>query len=156
MNGEGVALTDRRREVRGRVRPGKASSLLGMVVGVGFVVFGLVAFGGGDRGGFGGMAGPEFGAFGLVWLLGAVGITGFHAYNYFSAEGASTVEWDIDLPPGVEQMTGAIRSGERAPAGGAGDNFDTRLRKLEGLREDGLITEEEYQAKRASILGEKW
>ncbi|MCK7518149.1 MAG: SHOCT domain-containing protein [Ignavibacteriales bacterium] len=28
--------------------------------------------------------------------------------------------------------------------------------KLEGLKKDGLVTDEEYRAKRAEILGEKW
>ena len=35
-------------------------------------------------------------------------------------------------------------------------DFDSRLRKLEGLRTDGLIDKEEYQRKRSEILAEKW
>mgnify|MGYP003939996855 FL=1 len=35
-------------------------------------------------------------------------------------------------------------------------DFETRLRKLNTLREDGLITEEEFQKKREEILREKW
>jgi len=47
--------------------------------------------------------------------------------------------------------------GSGGPAGGAdGAAFDVRLRKLEALRKDGLLTEEEYRRKRADILGEKW
>ncbi len=34
--------------------------------------------------------------------------------------------------------------------------FDEKLRRLEALRKDGLITEAEYQAKRRSILDEQW
>ena len=41
------------------------------------------------------------------------------------------------------------------PVKDSGD-FETRLRKVEKLKEDGLITEEEYQAKRADIINEKW
>ena len=41
-------------------------------------------------------------------------------------------------------------------AAGTGTDFDARLRKLEGLRKDGLVNDEEYRAKRAEILGEKW
>ena len=37
-----------------------------------------------------------------------------------------------------------------------GRNFETRLRQLESLKKDGLLTEEEYQRKRAEILGETW
>jgi hypothetical protein len=35
-------------------------------------------------------------------------------------------------------------------------DFESRLRMLEQLKRDGLITEEEYQMKRAQILGDKW
>jgi Zn-dependent membrane protease YugP len=34
--------------------------------------------------------------------------------------------------------------------------FDARLRKLEQLKQEGLISEAEYQAKRQQILQEKW
>ncbi|HKK00976.1 MAG TPA: SHOCT domain-containing protein [Desulfuromonadales bacterium] len=36
------------------------------------------------------------------------------------------------------------------------NGFADRLRQLEGLKRDGLITEVEYQDKRKQILGEKW
>jgi hypothetical protein len=42
-----------------------------------------------------------------------------------------------------------------APAAAAGD-FEARLRKLEALRQDGLVSEAEYQAKRKQIMGEPW
>ncbi len=35
-------------------------------------------------------------------------------------------------------------------------NFDDKLRKLEKLKEDGLLTEEEYNRKRSEILKTKW
>jgi hypothetical protein len=35
-------------------------------------------------------------------------------------------------------------------------DFDERLRKLESLKNDNLITEEEYNHKRQEILREKW
>ena len=34
--------------------------------------------------------------------------------------------------------------------------FEMRLRQLEALKKDRLLTEEEYQRKRAEILGETW
>lgn len=34
--------------------------------------------------------------------------------------------------------------------------FDDRLRRLEQLRKDGLVSDEEYQRKRAELLGEHW
>ncbi|AHD04478.1 SHOCT domain-containing protein [Paenibacillus larvae] len=47
------------------------------------------------------------------------------------------------------------------PAGGfhderVQDSFEIRLRSLEHLRRDGLISEEEYQEKRKQILEDKW
>jgi len=41
------------------------------------------------------------------------------------------------------------------PTPGTG-NFEERLRQLERLRKDGLITEAEYQDKREQILQERW
>jgi hypothetical protein len=38
----------------------------------------------------------------------------------------------------------------------ASGDFESRLRKLAQLKEDGLITEEEYRGKRAQILNDKW
>ncbi|MEW6674054.1 MAG: SHOCT domain-containing protein [Thermodesulfobacteriota bacterium] len=35
-------------------------------------------------------------------------------------------------------------------------DFESRLRRLENLKRDGLITEKEYQAKREQIISEKW
>lgn len=42
-------------------------------------------------------------------------------------------------------------TGDASPA-----DFETRLRRLESLKKDGLVSEEEYQVKRAEILGERW
>jgi hypothetical protein len=35
-------------------------------------------------------------------------------------------------------------------------DFDQKLRNLEALKKDGLISEAEYRKKRAEIMGEKW
>jgi hypothetical protein len=35
-------------------------------------------------------------------------------------------------------------------------DFETKLRKLESLKKDSLITEEEYKVKRKEIMNEKW
>lgn len=66
------------------VRPGKSVSLLGMLVGVIFVVLGLV------------LVMPNFGIFGLAWTAIAGAITFYHAYNFFSKRGISTYEVNID------------------------------------------------------------
>jgi len=38
----------------------------------------------------------------------------------------------------------------------ATEDFETKLRKLESLKKDGLITDEEYIQKRKEIMDEKW
>jgi len=116
-----------RRKVR--VKPSKASSLMGMIVGTVFVLIGLA------------VVIPNVGAFGVFWTLIAVAITGMNAFNYFSKEGIASMEMDID-------------SSEVSMS--SSDDFAARLRKLTQLRDDGLITEDEFQQKRREILGEKW
>ncbi|NLC70139.1 MAG: SHOCT domain-containing protein [Desulfuromonadaceae bacterium] len=49
-----------------------------------------------------------------------------------------------------------IRMESKGAAEGNRGDFDERLRKLEGLKQDGLITETEYRRKREALLKEDW
>lgn len=118
-----------------RVKPSKPASLFGMIVGIVFVFIGLF------------VAIPSAGMFGVFWTLIAVGITGFQAYNFFCDKGVASWEIDIDTSTNAET--------NNQPISVVGD-FETRLRKLNSLKEDGLITEEEFHKKREEILREKW
>lgn len=118
-----------------RVKPSKPASLFGMIVGIVFVFIGLF------------VAIPSAGMFGVFWTLIAVGITGFQAYNFFGDKGVASWEIDIDTGANAEMNNRSVSV--------SGD-FETRLRKLNRLKEDGLITEEEFQKKREEILREKW
>src|SRR3954463_3281630 len=71
---------------------------------------------------------PLFGPFGLVWtaVAGAIGL--YHAYNLFGGGGVAAYEVDVDTTAGV-------------------DDLDAGLRKLAKLRDDGLLSEQEYQQK---------
>lgn len=111
-----------------RVKPSKPQSLMGMIVGVVFVIIGII------------FAIPNVGAFGLFWTFIALVITISHAYNFFSEKGISSYEIDTE--------TENINNSEI--------NFDEKLRKLESLRMDGLITQDEYDRKRNEIMNEKW
>src|SRR5882672_6474863 len=71
---------------------------------------------------------PKFGAFGVIWILMAVIITGYHVLNLVSGRGVAVREIDVE---GVNSA---------------------RLQRLENLRASNLITESEYQAKRAEII----
>jgi hypothetical protein len=103
------------------VKPGKAASVAGMVVGGLFLLLGVT------------IVLPTFGMFGVIWTLMAGVIAVFYAYNFFSSRGASAYEINVDAPDQVGDL-------------------DASLRKLAQLKADGLITEEEYERKRAQIM----
>ena len=89
-----------------------------------------------------GRVGAARSAFVILWVLVAFGIAAFYAYNALSDRGASVV--DVDVTGNAEPQ---------APSSG---DFDTRLQKLDSLRRDGLITDDEYDEKRQEILDERW
>jgi len=115
-----------------KVKPSKPASLFGMILGTIFVFIGLF------------IAIPVAGIFGVLWTLVAVGITGLQAYNFFGDKGVAS--WEIETDEEERDNQSISLSGD----------FEIRLRKLNMLKEDGLITEEEFQKKREEILREKW
>jgi len=115
---------------RYRIKPSKPASALGMVVGIVFIGLGLF------------MAIPLFGAFGVLWTLVAAGITVFHAVNVFSQAGVADREIIVDQEP--------------PPAADDQLPFDERLRRLEQIRKEGLLSDDEYRRKRAELLSERW
>jgi hypothetical protein len=86
---------DRRRV---RVRPGRAPSLLGGVVGILMALFACVAFGimqpGGALGGP--MGGGFFSLFPLIFVVVALALAALSFYNAFSERGAPFYEIDIE------------------------------------------------------------
>lgn len=106
-------------------RPSKAQSVLGGVVGVIFVLIGLF------------VAIPGAGIFGLFWTAVAVAIT---ATNFYHAFGKGYIGPDIEISDEGE-----------APAA---ESPEDRLRKLQSLYDQRLITPEEYEEKRKEILRE--
>lgn len=112
---------------RVKVRPSKSQSLVGMIGGAVFVFIGFSL--------------PMMGAFGIIWTIMALAICGLHAFNFFSNRGIASWEIDVDL-------TKTIANGE-------GD-FEARLRKLTRLKEDGLISENEFEKKRTEIMKSEW
>ena len=110
------------------VRPSKSQSLVGMIGGAVFVIIGLSLM-------------PMMGMFGMIWTLFAVAICGLHAYNFFSNRGVAS--WEIDVN---SNDSNANREG----------NFEANLRKLSRLKEDGLISENEFEKKREEIMKSEW
>ena len=84
-------------------------------------------------------------AFLVIWIAVSLGIIVFNLRVFAKPKDAADVSlFQLEEDAGDERPT--------AP----GAAFDERLRKLEALRTDGLITEEEYRRKRAELLQEKW
>lgn len=120
-----------------RVRPTKAVTWMGLAAALAMVVFGVFFLNLVTRDS-GGEPGPA-GAFMLVWFIVLGIIIVYGIYNLTSRKGV--VEIDAESP---------------SPEAKPGPDFDDKLRKLESLRKDGLVTDEEFAAKRAQIMAEKW
>ena len=111
-----------------RVKPGKAQSTMGFVVGLVFVGIGLF------------VVIPTFGPFGIFWTLIAVGITATNGINAFGKKGVASHEIVIE------------ESGDGQEDDRNGSDVERRLEEARSLYERGIITREEYEAKRAEIL----
>lgn len=128
-----------------QVKPTRPVLVMGLIVAVAMLVFGVFFFNAvlSDSGG---EPGPGI-AFMALWFL-VLGVIIFY-YAYYLRTRKGVVEIETETDPGAPASAAAS-------PGPAGADFDARLRKLEGLKKDGLVTDEEYRAKRAEILGEKW
>ena len=115
-------------------RPSKAQGAFGAVVGGIFVLIGLT------------IVIPTAGAFGVLWTLMALGIT---VMNIFRSFGKSYVgpQIEIEEEPSVRAFPAETEGGPAAVP-----DAKRRLEQLEGLKEAGLITDQEYRQKRQEIL----
>ena len=102
-----------------------------MIIGVAFVIIGISVII------------PSSGLFGVLWTTVALGITIYHGINAFSKKGIANFVVDSDRP------NPPTHSSESLP-------FDERLRKLSQLRDEGLISETEFQQKRNEIMRNRW
>jgi hypothetical protein len=116
------------------VRPGKTASVVGIIAAALMFIFGIFFFSrlGEDASDIGQI-------FMVFWLLIVILIIAYYVYNLMSRKSSSAAleVIDLDVPdsgPGVEE----------------------KLRSLERMKKDRLITEEEYQQKRQEIMREKW
>ncbi len=89
--------------------------------------------------------GPIFMVF---WLLIVAVMAGTLIRNlrHYDKDASGSIAEEIVIPDGL--------GGSGAPKMDA--DFDVKLRKLEGLKNEGLISEAEYKKKRAEILDQKW
>lgn len=127
-----------------KVKPGKTQSKAGFFVGLVFCLIGLV------------VVIPTFGPFGIFWTLVAVIITVTHGKNAFTEEGVSTHEIiieDNDLmknPDIVKNTSEETKDEEYVYISDA----KKRLEEIKILYENGLMTKEEYEDKRRSIIAD--
>lgn len=121
---------------RVRVKPGRAQSTMGFIMGIVFVLIGLF------------MVVPMFGLFGLLWTGMAVVITVVNGLNAFGKKGVPTMEIyseeEDEVPSPAREDHDHIPSTALTP--------QERLEQLKTLKEAGLLTDEEYQKKREEIL----
>lgn len=134
--------TERKPNQQLRVIPGRAASLIQVVLGIVFLLFGIVFlyFRVAE------VTEPELRLlillFGVLWIAVCGSISGYGIYSLKKRNAPLfTIESETD-------------------AGSCGDHdtpdFDTRLKKLESLKKEGIISEKEYRQKRAEIMEEKW
>lgn len=114
-----------------RVRYSKTLSTVGLIVGLCFFIAGII------------YVIPEFGAFGIVWTLMAFMMTILHAVNFFSQRGVSLTEIEVDDEHVHREIVAKLP-------------FDEQLRRLENLRKDNLISEQEYKNKRRDLMRSEW
>ncbi len=122
-----------------QIKPTKPTLVMGLIVAVAMLVFGVFFFNAvlSDSGG---EPGPAIG-FMALWFLVLGVIIVYYVFFLKSRKGVVEIETETEAAP---------------PKTDAAPDFDAKLRKLEGLKKDGLVTDDEYRIKRAEILGEKW
>lgn len=116
------------------VRPGKMGSVIGIIGGCVLLVFGVVFIGSLQDDGSG--MGQIFMVF---WALILFVVIGYYAYNLMSKNASSVALGEIEM--------------DQAESSG---NAEEKLRSLERMKKERLITEEEYLQKRREIMQQKW
>ncbi|WP_101845617.1 SHOCT domain-containing protein [Halobacillus sp. Marseille-P3879] len=114
---------------RYRIKPSKSASVLGIVIGCIFIFAGITLS-------------SQLGTFGIIWTIAAIVITGYHVLNLCSDSGASVYRADLEK--------------EGAPQAGSSNDPETQIRQLHRLKEDNMISKEEYQKKKTELLNTKW
>ncbi|MDT8284232.1 MAG: hypothetical protein RQ767_01785 [Thermovirgaceae bacterium] len=131
------------------IRPSPFASAAGAIVFALFLIFGIVFFSVvlSENSSEAGLQ-VLIAMFGLIWVtVCGLGIV-FNIRNYRS--------WSQDPPNSSIATTIGVIEYDVNPDKDNLSCFDTKLRKLENLRKDDLITEEEYKEKRREIMNEKW
>lgn len=131
------------------IRPSPFASLAGAIVFALFLVFGVILTSVGvlENHSETGLQ-VMIAMFGLIWVtVCGLGIV-FNVRNYRS--------WSQDPPKSSVATTIGVIEYDVPPDKENPSDFETRLRKLDSLKKEDLITEEEYKEKRKEIMSETW
>lgn len=123
------------------IKPTKPGLIVGLIVIIAFLAFGIIFFTllSGEPDAYIGQI------FLVIWIIVVLVIGGSFVNNLinYDKNPGSSVAQEIEMP-------------EKFNVGEIGISFDDKLRKLENLRKEGLISEKEYAAKRQEIMQQKW
>lgn len=122
------------------VKPTKSGLVVGIIAAAAMLVFGIVFF----------AALAEEGAgigqvFMIFWIFFILMIGGYFTYGLINFDKNS----DANVGEIIE-MDNAFDTRE------VGISFDDKLRKIEQLKKEGLISDYEFEAKRKEIMEQKW
>ena len=123
------------------IKPTKPGLIVGLIVIIAFLAFGIFFFIllSGEPDAYIGQI------FLVIWIIVVLVIGGSFVNNLinYDKNPGSSIAQEIEMPD-------ALNGRE------IGISFDDKLRKLENLRREGLISEQEYVAKRQEIMQQKW
>ena len=128
-----------------RIKPGKTQSMMGVIAGILFCLIGVFA------------VIPSAGLFGVFWTLMALVITVTNGINAFTDKGVASHEIVIDDDKHDVNKEGSAGTDIASNTEAAGmeefkENMELRFQAAEDLYKKGVITREEYEAKRREIL----
>ena len=128
-----------------RIKPGKTQSMMGVIAGILFCLIGVFA------------VIPSAGLFGVFWTLMALVITVTNGINAFTDKGVASHEIVIDDDKHDVNKEGSAGTDIASNTDAAGmeefkENMELRFQAAEDLYKEGVITREEYEAKRREIL----
>ncbi|MFH0999948.1 MAG: SHOCT domain-containing protein [Bacteroidota bacterium] len=123
---------------RAFIKPTKANLVVGIIVTAFFAIFGIVFFA---------VLASEGSAIGMgfmvFWLLIVFVIGGSYVYSL------------LKYNKNDDMITAGVIDLDEVD-GKTSISFDEKLRKLEQLKKEGLISEKEFNTKRNEIMNQKW
>lgn len=93
---------------------------------------------------------PTFGPFGILWTAMAAAITGYNLFAAFGKNKGGSYNEYMGQSIDIENMDGYTEVPGAQP--GSVSDAEERLQQLQRLLDAGLITRQEFEAKRQEII----